>query len=109
MADTDATLTGLARSETRASSQPWWLPRLSVVGFLAAWTVFDLIIVGVTGILSSWLRFGSIEISGARGFTILLAMVVAWFAFKHVSLHDLGNAPRPLTQLRKATGAIFIT
>lgn len=85
------------------------IPDISAEGFVAIWALSDVAIVAVTGVLSSWLRFGAVDLSGPRGLAITLAMVIAWVAFKHVGLHDLEVARKPLSQLRRATTAIIIT
>lgn len=98
-----------ARRQRMAGGQstPRWLPGPD--SFLALWASFDIAIVGGTGVLSAWLYFGTPDVSGTRGLAILFAVVIAWLAFKHVGLHELAMAPRPLSQLRRAATAVMMT
>jgi len=93
---------------SRTAASPFgFLP--TAPGFFALWLVFDIGLVGATGFLSNWLRFGTFELSGTRALAIALGIAVSWLAFKHVKLHQQSLADRPLAQLKRATSALTVT
>lgn len=88
---------------------PWWLAGVSESGFLALWMAADLAIIGVTGLLSHWLRFGTPDLNNARVTAVVIAVVVAWLVFRHFGAHTMRLAARPLTHLRIVSMAVLST
>src|SRR3954465_10601542 len=91
-----------APKQTEEHFAPWWLAGISESGFLTLWMAADLAIIGLTGLMSHWLGFGTADMSNAGATAVGLAVVVAWLAFRHFGVHSMHLASLPLTHLRLA-------
>lgn len=98
-------MTGVSVSRSRVSNQ--WLPTLS--GFTTIIEVFDLLVVVVAGLLTAWIRFGTLDLTGERGLVLVVGVFVAYFAFRWVKLHDPAILGRSVAQVRRAATGTLLT
>jgi Undecaprenyl-phosphate glucose phosphotransferase len=74
-----------------------------------AFGIFDVFLLIAAGALANFIRFGSLDVSGVRGVTLILAALLTWMLFRSWKLHDpakLGNAANQVR--RAATGLIMV-
>ncbi|MDH5411089.1 MAG: undecaprenyl-phosphate glucose phosphotransferase [Alphaproteobacteria bacterium] len=82
--------------------------RIAVIGFLIGFVEYvDLFVIALAAIGANWLRFDSVQIAGARGLLVMLAVVVAYVAFRRVDLHELPVLGNVFTQIRRALTALI--
>ncbi len=84
-------------------------PHISLGFFLTCLEVFDILVVAGAGSVASWFRFGTWSFTGVHGIVVVLAVLVAYFAFRYTKLHDISLLPNPFAQARRAATAILLT
>lgn len=80
----------------------------SVGVFVVCLEIIDLTIIAATGLIANWFRFETWSFAGARGLLVILAVLVAYFVFKRIKLHDLSVLSNPFTQMRRSATAILL-
>ena len=73
-----------------------------------AFGIIDTVLLVAAGILANFIRFGSPDVSGVRGITLILAALLAWMVFRQMKLHDPATLGSAAGQLRRAATALFI-
>ncbi|MFP3942330.1 MAG: undecaprenyl-phosphate glucose phosphotransferase [Alphaproteobacteria bacterium] len=70
----------------------------------------DVALLIAAGVLANLVRFGTPDISGVRGMTLILAALLTWMLFRQAKLHDpelLANATGQLRRVATALAMVF--
>lgn len=94
--------------KARPCARSFYQRHISVGIFVALLGVLDLTVVAVTGAVANWVHFDTLSIAGPRGFVIVLAVLIASFAFRYTKLHDRAALANPIAQIRRTITAMLI-
>lgn len=76
--------------------------------FVAFLGLFDVLLLAGAGVLANFVRFGSLDVSGVRGISLILAAVLAWIFFRQAKLHNAAVLDSALSQMRRAVTALVM-
>lgn len=95
------------RAAARTFGVPAYRARfLTMNRFVGLLKVFDILLLLAAGLLAHYIRFETVDLSGVRGMTLILAALVGWFVMGHAKLHDPAVFCSVIGQMRRAVTAL---